>query len=171
MDKMAEDIWKGVLSSIIVTAIILGGMRYYEGEGWWRINQIKDPDQFGPLIFYSIRGVGNNDTVSSKIFIKNVPQKISFGQYGSFENLYSGQSAVVEVNVNGQTIRSPSFIIKYREIKNLSFLYAEGEVKYQGSSERIRKFYPFRTVKLPPENNDVFSNYSPLGTAEAKEKE
>ncbi|MBM3255860.1 MAG: hypothetical protein FJZ04_00090 [Candidatus Moranbacteria bacterium] len=181
MDKLIEDIWKSVLSSLIVTTIILGGMRYFEREDWWKIDKKEDPDQSGPLVFYTVKGVNKDSDVSAQIFVKNIPQENALGRYGSFENIFPGQSVNIEIGVKGQTTRSPSFFVKNREIKNLSFLYENGKLEYQGESKRIRKYYPFRAVRINPKESNIpwayafaFDSsklfYPPLETASAKER-
>lgn len=169
MDKLVSDIWKAIFSSLIVTTVIIGGMRYLEKEEWWKIYKLEDPDPTGPFVFYSVKGVDEKDIVTSHLFIGNALQKSATGKYGSFASIYPGQAVSLQINCGGHSMRIPYFTARDREIKHFSFEYQNGELKYLGSSFRIIKNSPPRGIALNPKSQNIFADYKPLETAEAKE--
>ncbi len=140
MEKLAEDIWKALLFSLIFLASIVGILRYVESEDWWRVGKIaKESERGSPLVYYSVKGVGNDLVPTVDLYIKNTIQDEQIGRYGTFENLLPGQSASVKITIGNQSIRSPSFILGDREIKSLVFNASEKELVYVGCFSRIRE--------------------------------
>ncbi len=143
MEKLAEEIWRILWSSTLAFIIIISVIRYTEREDWWKIDidtQAQGPNENGPLIFYSVKGVTKNESVVAQLFIKNILQEKALGQYGVFENIYPGQAVSLQINWQDKAIRSPSFILRDQEISSFYFyLNEKRELEYKGIFSRNRK--------------------------------
>lgn len=185
MEKLAERIWKGACLSLAVSVILIGSLRYYKNNNWWDINTSIQANYYGynssnsPLIYYSIQNLDESKNVSSELYVKNIIQQKTAGEYGAFENILPGQAISLKLNLENQSIRSPSFILRSREIRLLNFEIDEkGELVYLGSYSRIKRL-PMAKLEIFSQNQnlDLFTldvikeieKYKPLEEAVAKE--
>jgi len=117
--------------------------------------------------------------VSSELYVKNIIQQKDSGKYGAFENVLPGQAISLKLNLDNQSIRSPSFILRSKEIRLLTFtVNKEGELVYLGSYTRIKRL-PIAKLEIFSQNQnlDLFTldvikeieKYKPLEEAAAKE--
>lgn len=150
MTKLAEEIWKTALFSLIIFGSMIGFFRYAEKDSWWLISDVlikKDKDS--PIIYYSIKNLEEATDLKVSLFVKNHIQEEKQQNFGVFENVFPGQSLSLRVSMGEKSIRTPSFILKNREIKNFSFLIEDEKLVYLGNNSRFKKIEP-----------PVFANFS-----------
>ena len=185
MEKLAERIWRGACFSLAVSVILIGSLRYYKNNNWWDIDTSIQTNYYGynssnsPLVYYSIQNLDESKHVSSELYVKNIIQQKDSGKYGAFENVLPGQAISLKLNLDNQSIRSPSFILRSKEIRLLTFtVNKEGELVYLGSYTRIKRL-PIAKLEIFSQNQnlDLFTldvikeieKYKPLEEAAAKE--
>ncbi|MFH1183054.1 MAG: hypothetical protein V1690_02220 [Candidatus Moraniibacteriota bacterium] len=178
MEKLAEEIWKTTLYSLVVASAVVGLMRYIDHDPWWKISQIpiSEESENNPLVYYSIINSNDKAGLNAGLFFMNTLQQESADKHGVFEYVLPGQVLSVRVNISNQTIRSPAFRLQEREIRHLVFAYANNKLEYLGSHSRLRelkfsKALNLETEKLASANVlKVIETYQPIEKAEAKEK-
>lgn len=180
MDKLAEEIWKTILCSLIVTTAIVGFLRYLDQDNWWRIPQ-KPPylEKFdnNPLVYYSVENISRKGSPTAGLFFMNTLQKIVDGEHGVFEDVLAGQVLSVKVSAFGHTVRSPSFRLQDREIRHLVFTLKDDKLEFSGSHSRFRN--PVMPKALGRDSDQLaiagvlklIGSYQPIEKVEAKEKE
>jgi len=144
MEKLVDDIWKTTWSSLIMLIVILGVMRYFEEDHWWQVEKNFQPEEYknNSFVYYSVKNQNKNELVSAELFVKNVLQKKSFGEYGVFEGILPGQTISVRIRSGEQSILTPVLRIREGEIRNLIFEKQDGKLIYLGNR--------FRTIKVIP---------------------
>lgn len=180
MDKLAEEIWKTTLCSLVVTTAIVGLVRYVDQDPWWRIPPKPYPEKFfddSPLVYYSIENADEKGSPLAGLFFMNTLQQQVAGKYGVFDDVLPGQVLSLKISILNQATRSPSFRLQEREIRHLFFAYRDNGLEYLGShSQRREPKYPkvlnLETEKLASANFvKAIENYRPIEAAEAKENE
>lgn len=180
MSKLAEDIWKATWCSLITLVVIVGFLRYMNEDRWWEIDKITNSEEYenNPLVYYSVKGSDNDPLINAELIVKNTPQEKQEGNNGVFGNFLSGQVVSVRAFRGSQSIRSPSFRTRDREIRHLIFEIKDNELAYAGSHSRLRRISPPSLVVFNSgKEKDLFQldilkeieNYRPLQEAEAKE--
>lgn len=178
MEKLAEDIWKTILYSLVVASAVVGLMRYADQDPWWQINQIsisEEPEN-NPLVYYSIINSDDKTSAQAGLFFMNTLQQKSVGLHGVFENILPGQALSLLISSANQTVRIPAFRLQEREIRHFVFAFRNNKLEYLSSHSRIRELkYPhvlnLEENKLASANViKIIENYQPIEKAEAKEK-
>lgn len=174
MGNIAEEIWKIIVWSLAISAISISLLHYIKDDKWWRM-EVKGSEESekGPLIFYSIKGMGNDEEILVELYIKNTLQEYSKEIRGVFDKILPGQTVFLKVRYRGESAFSPAFIVKDREIKHLTFKKNVESVNFLRSSARQRE------TSLVKKNNfnenpvvEFFAKiekYRPLERASAKE--
>jgi len=178
MEKLAEEIWKTILFSLLLVVGVISFLRYTENDAWWKINDNQNKREAdSPLVYYSIRDLKENESLKVSLFVRNYIQEEKTENFGVFENLISGQAVALKISLGDQSMRSPSFILKNREIKNFTFSLVDGKLAYLGSSSRFKEITPPVFVKFADEQNilkelgiDLFGGFDLMGEVRAEER-
>ena len=182
MEKLTEDIWKAILCSLVAIVAIVGFMRYIDQDKWWEIEKISKLEEYenNPLVYYYVINSSQDKQASAKLFIRNTFQEDFFGNYGLFNNVLPGQIVSVQINFGDQSILSPVFRLRDKEIRLLKFEYGNNRLAYLGSYSRYQKNTGNRLAVLDQSNMEnlfqmdilkKIENYSPLEEAAAKEED
>jgi len=176
MAKLAEEIWKTIVFSLILVTVVLSVLHYLERENWWKLEITNEDATKTPLVYYFVKGEENNTETKADLLVKKNIQEEKVGSVGVFENLLPGQSFSLKINSGNHTIRTPSYIIEDREIKLLVFEKVGEELVFVKSSSRKRKANFPQAINFDSSENllskiekALIENYNPVGR-EAKAK-
>lgn len=182
MEKLAEDIWKAVLCSLVAMIAIVGFMRFIDQEKWWRIEEDYKPEEYenNPFVYYQVANSEEKQQASAQLFVRNIFQEEFFGNSGLFNNILPGQILSVRIKFGEQSVLSPVFRLKDREVRLLKFKYDNDKLTYLGSYSRYKKNAGNKIMVLDQRNvENLFQmdilkgieNYKPFEEAVAKEED
>jgi len=181
MEKLTEDIWKALMFSLVTIVAVVGFMRYIDQNKWWEIEKISKLEEHenNPLIYYYVINESREKQANAKLFIRNTFQEEFFGDYGLFNNILPGQMVSVRINFGNQSILSPVFRLRNKEIRLLKFKYENNKLVYLGSYSRYQKNTGNKIAVLDQSDMEnlfqmdilkEIENYKPLEEAAAKEE-